>query len=122
MRIRDDFTVFPREMASGKVIWYYQTYDEDGRRTVAHSTGETTRTAAVKKCNTLMREGKLLPTVQVRIPTFAEYAQGWWEPENCQYLKKRPARKTLSTAYWERTRHCRQCAFGILTLKFTGKG
>jgi integrase len=46
-----------------------------------------------------MREGKLLPTAQVRIPTFAEYAQGWWEPETCQYLKKRLARKTLSTAY-----------------------
>jgi hypothetical protein len=75
MRIKDDFTVFPREMASGKVIWYYQTYNEDGRRTVAHSTGETTRTAAVKKCNGLMREGKLLPTAQVRILTFAEYAQ-----------------------------------------------
>ncbi|MDR1250777.1 MAG: integrase, partial [Treponema sp.] len=104
MRIRDDFTVFPREMASGKVIWYYQTYDEDGRRTVAHSTGETTRTAAVKKCNTLMREGKLLPKAQVRVPTFAEYAQGWWEPENCQYLKKRLARKTLSTDYEEHSR------------------
>ena len=104
MRIRDDFTVFPREMASGKVIWYYQTYDEDGRRTVAHSTGETTRTAAVKKCNTLMREGKLLPKAQVRVPTFAEYAQGWWEPENCQYLKKRLARKNLSTAYEEHSR------------------
>jgi integrase len=99
MRIKDDFTVFPREMGSGKVIWYYQTYDEDGRRTVAHSTGETTRTAAVKKCNGLMREGKLLPKAQVRMPTFAEYAQGWWEPENCQYLKKRLARKALTTSY-----------------------
>jgi integrase len=91
-------------MASGKVVWYYQTYDEDGRRTVAHSTGETTRTAAVKKCNTLMREGKLLPTAQVRVPTFAEYAQGWWEPETCQYLKKRLARKTLSMPYEEHSR------------------
>jgi hypothetical protein len=74
MRIRDDFTVFPREMASGKVLWYYQTCDEDGRRTVAHSTGETTRTAAIRKCNTLIREGKLLYKAQTRVPTFAEYA------------------------------------------------
>ena len=78
MRIKDDFTVFPR----GTVIWYYQNYDEHGRRTVAHSTGETTRTAAIKKCNRLMREGKPLPRAQARIPTFAEYAQGWQEPEN----------------------------------------
>jgi integrase len=104
MRIREDFTVFPREMGSGKVIWYYQTYDEDGRRTVARSTGETTRTAAVKKCNGLMREGKLLPKAQVRIPTFAEFAQGWWERENCHYLKKRLARKNLTTAYEVRSR------------------
>jgi integrase len=86
------------------VVFYYRTYDEDGRRTVAHSTGETTRTAAVKKCNTLMREGKLLPKAQVRIPTFAEYAQGWWEPENCQYLKKRLARKPLTSSYEEHSR------------------
>jgi integrase len=104
MRIRDDFTVFPRELASGKVIWYYQTYDEEGRWTVAHSTGETTLTAAVKKCNTLLREGKLLSTAQVRTPTFAEYAQGWWEPETCHYLKKRLARKPLSEIYIVRAR------------------
>jgi hypothetical protein len=53
MRIRDDFAVFPQGMASGKVVFYYQTWDEEGRRMVAHSAGETTRTAAVKKCNTL---------------------------------------------------------------------
>jgi hypothetical protein len=29
-----------------------------------------------------MREGKLVPTAQVRISTFAEYAQGWRELEN----------------------------------------
>jgi integrase len=99
MRIRDDFTVFPREMASGKVIWYYQTYDEEGRRTVAHSTGESTRTGAIKKCNSLMREGKLVSDTQVRIPTFAEYAQGWWDPEQCLYLKKRLSRKSLARTY-----------------------
>jgi hypothetical protein len=49
MRIKDDFTVFPREMASGKVIWYYQNYDDEGRR--------------------------LGPKA---VLTFAEYAQGFW--------------------------------------------
>jgi integrase len=86
-------------MGSGKVIWYYQTYDEDGRRTVPHSTGETTRTAAVKKCNGLMKDGRLLPKQQIRIPTFGEYAQGWWAPETCLYLKKRLARKSLTGDY-----------------------
>jgi integrase len=117
MRIRDDFTVFPREMASGKVIWYYQTYDEDGRRTVAHSTGETTRTAAVKKCNTLMREGKLLAAAQARIPTFAEYAQGWWDPQTCHYLKKRLARKNLTTTYMGRAKRMME----IFLIPYFGK-
>ena len=105
MRIRDDFTVFPREMASGKVIWYYQTYDEEGRRTVARSTGESTRTAAVKKCNSLMRERKLLPKARARLPTFAEYAEGWWEPETCKYLQKRLSRKALSARYTQKARY-----------------
>jgi hypothetical protein len=35
---------------------YYQAYNEDGRRTVAHSTGEATRTATIKKCNRRKRE------------------------------------------------------------------
>jgi hypothetical protein len=38
MRIKDNFTVFPGEMASGKIIWYYQTYDEDGRRRSGNAT------------------------------------------------------------------------------------
>jgi integrase len=37
--------------------------------------------------------------MQARIPTFAEYAQGWWEPETCLYLKKRLARRPLSLDY-----------------------
>jgi integrase len=63
-------------MKSGKTVWDYQTYDEDGRRTVAHSTGEETKTAAVKKCNALMREGKLLPKAQTRIPNFLAACTG----------------------------------------------
>jgi integrase len=75
---------------------------------VAHSTGEETKTVAVKKCNALMREGKLLPKAQARIPTFAEYAQGWWEPETCLYLKKRLARRPLSADYAEQSKRFMQ--------------
>jgi hypothetical protein len=28
MRVKADFTVFPRKMRSGRVVYYYQTYDE----------------------------------------------------------------------------------------------
>ena len=39
MRYREVFTVFPRRMKSGRKIYYYQTYNEEGRRTSAKSTG-----------------------------------------------------------------------------------
>jgi integrase len=33
------------------------------------------------------------------MPTFAQYAQGWWEWETCAYLKKRRKRYSLTQAY-----------------------
>ena len=104
MRIRDDFTVFPRGMKSGKVIWYYQTYDENGQRTTAHSTGESTKTAAVKKCNALLKEGKLLEKERNRIPSFREFAKGWWNPETCLYIQKKLARRKLTDEYTKQNR------------------
>jgi integrase len=99
MRVRDDFTVFPRKMPSGNVVFYYQCYDESGRRLCAHSTGETTRTMAVKKCNALMREGKLVPGKKTRMPTFGEYAESFWDWDTSEYLKSRKGRADISRSY-----------------------
>jgi integrase len=99
MRVREDFTVYPRRLKSGRVVYNYQTYDEEGNRTNGHSTGETIRSMAIKKCNALMREGKLIPSRQKRIPTFAEFAAGWWEKGTCLYLKKRDSRKKITDDY-----------------------
>ncbi|MDR2435061.1 MAG: phage integrase SAM-like domain-containing protein, partial [Treponema sp.] len=38
------------------------------------------------------------------MPTFAEYAQGWWEWETCAYLKKRRKRASLTQAYADNNR------------------
>jgi len=99
MRVKADFTVFPRKMRSGRVVYYYQTYDENGRRINGHSTGETTKTMAVKRCNALLREGKLLPSQRVTIPTFSEYARDWWKWDTCLYLKKQKGRRDLTEGY-----------------------
>jgi len=32
-------------------------------------------------------------------PTFAEYAQGWWEWDTCEYLKKRRKRSKITKSY-----------------------
>jgi integrase len=60
-------------------------------------------TAARVKCNALLRAGKLIPHSGYT-PTFAEYAQGWWEWEACAYLKKRRKRYPLTQAYADNNR------------------
>jgi integrase len=45
-----------------------------------------------------MKRGELIPNSGF-MPTFAEYAQGWWEWETCAYLKKRRKRYSLTQAY-----------------------
>jgi integrase len=103
MKIHNDFTLYWRVVPSGKRVVYYYTYDEEGNRAGGWSTGETTMTAARVKCNRLLREGKLIPKSGY-MPTFAEYAQGWWEWETCAYLKKRRKRHNLTQAYADNNR------------------
>jgi integrase len=94
MRIKNDYTIFPRTMPSGKVVYYYQTYDEKGRRTVPHSTGKSLRTEAIHECNRLLKLGYLVPTK--RIPTFGQYAVGWFNKETCAYVKWRDLHEPLT--------------------------
>jgi integrase len=98
MKIHNDFTLYWRLIPSGKRVVYYYAYDNDGNRLGGWSTGEVTMTAARVKCNRLLREGKLIPNSGY-MPTFAQYAQGWWEWEVCAYLKKRRKRHNLTMAY-----------------------
>jgi integrase len=103
MKIHNDFTLYWRIVPSGKRVVYYYAYDTDGHRLGGWSTGEATMTAARVACNRLMREGKLLPNSGY-MPTFGEYAEGWWEWETCAYLKKRRKRASLTQAYADNNR------------------
>jgi integrase len=94
MRIKAAFSVFPRKMPGGKVIYYYQCYDGNGRRINGHSTGKTARTAAVAYCMDLYRDGNLIP--RNKVPAFEEYARGWWDFNSCEYLKWRTMRKEIT--------------------------
>jgi integrase len=98
MKIHNDFTLYWRVIPSGKRVVYYYAYDEDGNRLGGWSTGETTMTAARLRCNRLLKEGGLVPNSGY-MPSFAEYAAGWWEWETCAYLKKRRKRYSLTQAY-----------------------
>jgi integrase len=98
MKIHNDFTLYWRVIPSGKRVVYYYAYDGDSNRLGGWSSGETTMTAARVRCNRLLREGKLIPNSGF-MPTFEEYAQGWWGWETCAYLKKRRKRHNLTQAY-----------------------
>jgi hypothetical protein len=94
MRIREDFTVFPRTLRSGVVVFYYQTYDKKGRRQNARSTGQTKKTEARAYCMKLFKDGLLIP--EQKVPTFAEFAKGWWDIKTCGYLKWRELHEPLA--------------------------
>jgi hypothetical protein len=98
MRARAVFTVFARTMESGRRIFYYQTYDENGFRTPMYSTGQKTKTAATAYCVELYRAGKLVPQkeAKARAPLFSKFAEGWLDFETCAYLLKRSARRPMS--------------------------
>jgi integrase len=79
-------------------VYYYYAWDESNVRRGGWSTGQSTVTAARLYCDKLLKQGKLIPNSGY-MPSFAEYAQGWWDWETCAYLKKRRKRHNLTQAY-----------------------
>jgi len=93
MRYKEYFTVYPRKLKK-VTVFYYQCYDNDGKRICGHSTGQRTKTAARMYCMELYRKGKLIPEKKPMI--FAEFAEGWWDPKTCNYLKWRQVQNPLA--------------------------
>jgi integrase len=98
MRYRELFCVFPRRLNSGRRVYYYQTYDPQGRRTNSKSTGAVKACDARMYCMKLYREGTLGVHTD-KVPTMEEYSLGWWNMQTCEYLKSRMARRKISSSY-----------------------
>lgn len=98
MRYRELFTVFPRKLKSGRKVYYYQTYDAEGKRTPGRSTGALRARDARMYCMKLYRAG-LLGVNEKRTPTMAEYSQGWWDMSTCEYVRSRMTRRKISRSY-----------------------
>lgn len=97
MRYKQPYSLYPRKMKNGKPVYYYRTYDENGKRTSGRSTGQTTKTAAHAYLSRLIERGELVPRKE---KTFNDYAKDWWIPGKCQYLRKKAASsKELSPTY-----------------------
>ena len=102
MRARQVYTLLPRTMKAGRVVWYYRTYDGDGQRTTARSTGCHTKTAAHAHCQALVKAGRLIPDKPVR---FAEYSKDFWVWGKCKYVQRKLTRgSTISQEYVDQCR------------------
>ena len=99
MRFRQPFTLYRRKLQDGTRVYYFRTYDADGRRTGGRSTGQTHKALALKYVLELARTGRLdSPHEQ----TFGTYAENWWVWGVCSYLESQETRgKTLSRRYAE---------------------
>lgn len=82
MRYHEPFTLLRRKTPGGKIVFYYRARTEDGQRTTAWSTGQTTIGAARAHCRKLEKEGKLVPEKDPGAPrpqTFGELAKNFWK-------------------------------------------
>jgi integrase len=93
MRYKEPFTVYPRKLKT-VTVFYYQCYDNNGKRICGHSTGQRTKTAAKMYCMELYRAGKLIP--DKKPVSFAEFADGWWNIKTCKYLEWRQTQNPLA--------------------------
>lgn len=80
MRYKQPYTLFKR----GK-YWYFRTYDNRGVRTTAHSTGQTSKSAAKLFCDNLYLNGSLN---QSNI-TFRKYAEHFIDDDS-MFITDRP--------------------------------
>jgi integrase len=93
MRFKELFTIYPRKLKN-VTVFYYQCYDNNGKRTCGHSTGQRTKTAAKMYCMELYRAGKLIP--EKNPISFEEYSDGWWNTRTCKYLEWRQMQDPLA--------------------------
>lgn len=84
MRVTEPYTIFPRTLKSGRVVYYYQFRTESGFRSGAKSTGCTTLAQAKRFCNKLYNEGKLIYQKE----TFRGFSQNFFSKESEWYKWK----------------------------------
>lgn len=85
MRFREEFTLYKRKLRTGRIIWYYHAYDEDGKR-ISVSTGQTAKARAREYALSLAKQGKLIPQMYKHSISFAEFAKPFWVWEECPYV------------------------------------
>ena len=99
MRFKSVFSLYRRKIKGGKAVIYYRCYDENDNRGCGHSTGLTSKVAAREYCMKLWRDNMLVRNNNQNIPTFKEFAVGFWDPKTSAFLKSLEARKEIADSY-----------------------
>lgn len=94
-RYKQPYSLFKR----GK-YWYYQTYDIDGKRTVAKTTGKTSKTEARNYCESLYLEGNLSYSRHI----FKAYFRNFFD-DNSPFVKDRPKPLSKNTLHNYRSKY-----------------
>lgn len=83
---------------SNSPYWYVQFRDADGSRTTAKSSGERLKKDAEDWAAEQFRtHGYQKPPKRIK---FGEYAEDWWKPDKCRYVRRRRAEgMNLSDGY-----------------------
>lgn len=91
------YTFFKRPTRKAKTfIYYVQFRDNEGKRTTAMSTGQTTKSAAETWVQEFLKKGG---RAKFR-DTFGKYAQKWWIWGECPYIQGKLARgKKITRSY-----------------------
>jgi len=84
-RTKEVFTIYPRTLKNGKTVYYYRTYDENGKRTTGRTTNRATPAAARNYVMGLYRDGKLIPK---KTETFDSFTENFWVWGKCRYITR----------------------------------
>jgi integrase len=103
--MHNDFTLFLRTYPNGKKVYFYYTYDGNGRRRGPWTTKSLTKTAARNYCHGLIKNGALIPDRRKAV-TFGEYAAGFWD-KGSEYIERQESRRNITESY---IAACRQSA------------
>mgnify|MGYP002853777509 CR=1 FL=1 len=101
MRLTEPYIIFPRTLQSGRIVYYYQYRDSDGRRSSALSTGETVLSKAKRKIQKMYNEGAF--EKKSDSVSFSDFSNGFFSKSGKYYeyqaLTSKPIKDSTLASY-----------------------
>lgn len=88
MKKKTLFNLFLKKLSNGTEMYYYTTYDEEGKRK-QFSTGEKDKNTAYQVCYDRLQKGKILVKSKM---IFKEFTKDWFKHDVCPYYSIREAK------------------------------